>query len=138
MENFKEIKFITEENETEVYLQFKADIIESIEVFKTQKANTKRYYEDVIKPQILALNALKEKYADDEKLVNYADERLSEIDSKGFSEEKLEGKIENLEKLQANYERVLEEYFTEEIVDGKAQPKQKALNYCEIAKILAM
>lgn len=136
VENLVELEFGVEQEVADNYLKFKTDIIELIEYLKEQISNYRKHYATEVEPQLLALKELAEKHADDELLVKYATEKLENAGKNGFSREAYEEKLRKMENKLSNYERVYNEYFTETIVDGKAYPLEKTLNYCEIAKIL--
>ena len=142
MEELKEIEFATSEEETEIYLEFKTLLIESIEKFKSERTNCLRYYEEEVAPQLNMLEKVVKEYENSEdeeeiKMYNYAVKKLESAERQGVTKEAFEEKANDIEALQEKYENVLRTYFKEEIVNGKAVPQQKALNYCEIAKMLS-
>lgn len=135
---YVELEFAISKEEEENYLKFKQDVIECIEKIKHDKTQYVRYYREEVQPQLLALKTLKEAYPDDELIQKYATTKLENADSNGWSEEKYEKEVERLTNLEERFERVLEEYFTERVQDGIAIPNEKALNYCEIARLLSV
>ena len=137
MENLKPIQFALEEEQENEYLELKASIIELIEKFKTEKENAKRFYEEEVRPQLLALETVKEKYPEDEVIQEYVTKKLESAKERKFTKDYFDEVIEKCEKNVEKYTKILEEYFTEEIINGLAHPNAKIMLYCEMAKILA-
>ena len=138
MVELKPIEFALEPQTEEDYLDLKSSIIELIEKFKTEKVNAKRFYEEEVRPQLLALEAVKEKYPDDENVQEYVTKKLETAEQRKFTKEHFDEVIEKCDKNVEKYTKILEKYFTEEIINGLAHPNGRIIIYCEIAKELAI
>ena len=138
MVELKPIEFALEPQTEEDYLDLKSSIIELIEKFKTEKVNAKRFYEEEVRPQLLALEAVKEKYPEDEVIQEYVTKKLETAEQRKFTKEYFDETIAKCEKNVEKYQKILEKYFTEEISNGFAYPNGRILIYCEIAKELAI
>ena len=140
MENLNNIEIIEFEptGNYEDYKKIKLRLIEKIEELRARRNYLNDYYKKELKPLLKIYAIAKRNSRTDKEIKDYIKTREEQMERDGVSEEKYLELISKCDKNIAALERLLNEYFQEEIVDGFAYPKQEALIYCKIQSIITL
>lgn len=122
----------------EDYEKVKLSVIEKIEILKAQKSHVQTTYKRDVEPLLKIYTIAKRNAKGDKEIKKYIDNHLEELRNNGFSEEEHANVIKKYDENIAALEKMLNDYFTEEIRDGYAYPNPEALIYCKIQAIITL
>lgn len=122
----------------EEYEKIKLRIIEKIEEVRTRKNYLQDNYKQVIKPYVKVLTLAKRNAKKDEEVIKYVDKEFKNLEAQDLSEERCLKLISFCDENIKALEKLLNDYFTEEIRDGYAYPNPEALIYCKIQSMITL
>lgn len=122
----------------EDYEKVKLSVIEKIETLKAQRNFIHSTYKKDVEPLLKIYEIAKRNCKGNKEVKKYIDDHLEELKNNGFSEEEHAKAMNKYDENIVALEKMLSEYFTEEIIDGYAYPNKEALIYCKIQSIITL